>query len=94
LTAIDIVQDYIYKYLFPPNIDWSPLYFKKRSYERFAANEIIRLLRENPNKQPVCVIESFIGDMRRCYQASNQREIEETFSIAIEVGLDILLLFV
>lgn len=60
IEAIKIIQQYRQECLFAPKENWPDDEFKKRSYSRWAVNEILSRLESNLKADPVEVITNFI----------------------------------
>lgn len=95
-TAISIVQEYIDEHLFDPNFNWQENFFAERSYSRWAAYTIRRMLVEessNGSRFPIDVILEFIciTDISLC--KSDSRTSNLIFSTAKDTANSILCLF-
>lgn len=88
--AIKEVMDYIENDLFEPGTSWPNHIFEERSYSRWAAYEIIQRLMDRPLDPPEITIEEFIFDMESYYAITENPRIEHIFSIAADIGKNIL----
>lgn len=88
-AEISTIQDYIYECLFEPNIRWPKLEFDRRSYARWAADEILRRIRSEENGRKVGdIIEEFRLEMDR-YSETYDRYRAFIFDTARETAEDI-----
>lgn len=95
-TAIKIVSDFIDKNLTDPQIYWAPGMFLQRSYERWAAYEIINKLLDKPFDPPLETIEAFMYESSirsTFYEALDNEDKAYMFSIAAYISETILRLF-
>lgn len=93
-AIVSALQEYIDEYLFEPGKNWPKEEFNRRSYSRWAANEIMeRLLREMDIRDPLDIIEEFSDEMDRCLDLSENRDIYFIFIVAKETADDIAFLF-
>ena len=84
-----IICNYIEQQLFGPYPTWPEYYFKQRSYSKWAANEILDIIRKNPQKPILIILKEFID---KCdYFAALDKNL--IFSAAKEVAEDILYIF-
>lgn len=84
-----IICDYIEQQLFGPYPTWPEYYFKQRSYSKWAADEILDVIRKNPQKPIELILNEFID---KCdYFATLDKNL--IFSSAKEVAEDILYIF-
>lgn len=92
--AVSIILDYVREHLFSPSFSWCKYEFMKRSYEQWAAYEIIERIMDHPLDPPIETIESFMFEMAMyaCYGEDEQRSF--IFQTAVEVAEEIILLFV
>jgi len=72
-------------------MNWPLCYFNQRSYSRWAANEILELVMDNPFSTPIDIIEEFIIKMD--YFSCIDLSTSLIFSIAKDTAEDILYLF-
>ena len=82
--AITTIFRYLEEYLFEPMKNWPKDEFEKRSYERWAAYEIIESLMDNPFTTADMVIDEFILKMI-CF-AHLAKEQKQQFILAIDVA--------
>lgn len=90
--AIELVRDYKRKYLFPPQANWPDDEFRRRSYSRWAANEIIHRLVTYPNEDPVHILEEFIQIMDRYSEIDGIGNPDAIFLTAKETAEELLFL--
>lgn len=94
-TAASIVLEYIQEHLFSPSLSWDKREFKKRSYEQWAAHEIIERILDHPFDPPLDTIENFMFEMYFCACFSGDDEDRTfIFQTAVETAEEIVLLFV
>lgn len=100
-TAILIIQEYIDKNLFEPQISWPSSIFKERSYARWAAFEIQKNIMDElwmpPDYdllEPMDVIFQFMVEIKHYLELSRGGPNEQLFLIAKETATEILYLFV
>lgn len=93
-TSVSIIHKYADKYLFSPSFSWDKYEFRKRSYQQWAAYEIINRIMDNPLDAPMDTIEKFIVEMAfyACYGEDEHRSW--IFQTAAETAEEIILLFV
>lgn len=93
-VAVSIIQEYIDRHLFSPSFSWPKAEFEKRSYEQWAAYEIISRIMDRPFDMPICVIENFMFEMAMyaCYGEDEHRSF--IFQTAVETAEELILLFV
>ncbi|HOQ38742.1 MAG TPA: hypothetical protein PLR73_13765 [Acetivibrio sp.] len=82
--AVTTIFRYLEECLFEPMKDWPKEEFEKRSYERWAAYEIIESLMDNPFTTADMVIDEFILKMI-CF-AHLAKEQKQQFIFAIDVA--------
>lgn len=75
---------YLEECLFEPMKDWPKEEFERRSYERWAAYEIVELLMDNPFTTADMVIDEFI--LKMIYFAYLAKEQKQQFIFAIDVA--------
>lgn len=86
-TAERIVQNYILE-LPEPKCNIKQSNFCQRSYTKWAAEEVLRTIRKRKDISPIASVEEFIGKME--YYACHRPDLSYIFSIAYDVGVDIL----
>lgn len=93
--AASIILKYAEMYLFPPAFSWSKYEFKKRSYQQWAANEIVERVLDNPFDLPLDTIENFMFEMYiyACYSDEDEHRTF-IFQTAVETAEELALLFV
>ncbi len=103
-NVIRTIQDYVDKCLFKPSPTWPEHEFRRRCYERWAVDELAeRMLDEadllpfhisgREHKDPIEVIREFVDEMDGYCDMSDDRKSWSIFSIARDVGEEILDLF-
>lgn len=94
-VAAEIVQDYIYQWLFEPNYRWPKIEFNRRTYERWAAMEILNRIKSESNGKTVAeIIEEFRVQMDAYSTYDSNRDREFIFVTARETAEDIGSVFV
>lgn len=94
------IQKYIDESLFEPHINWPKYEFLRRSYSRWAANEILcRILKESLKpppyitgfepEAPSAIIREFIDEMDYYSDISTDVKKQRIFIIAKETAIDI-----
>ena len=88
--VISVIEDYMFD-LFEPGRIWTKHEFRKRSYGRWAAEEILKSIQHHPDISPMEVVEEFV---RRTDEFSgiehDERNDSFIFSVAHDVATDIL----
>lgn len=87
-----VILNYMDENLFEPRLSWPKTEFSKRTYSRWAANEILCLIMENPFHSVTDIIDGFIFKMLYFSYMVKDEENGSKFLIAIEVAEDILFL--
>lgn len=90
--TILVIIKYIAEYLFEPDANWPKSWFNQRTYSRWAANEILGLVIDNPLTQPSMVIDEFLVKMSYYSCMSENQNISIIFSTAVDTAEDILCL--
>lgn len=85
-----VIEDFIEEYLFDGWRTWPTREFQNRSYERWAAFDILRRIDENPNTSPINIIQGFIEEMDRFEEMSDTWPMVRICRIARETSEDIL----
>ena len=93
-AAAAVIVDYIEDALFEPAKNWPDTWFIQRSYERWAAGEILTRVLDNPTMPAIPIIESFMIQMLIFSSKTKDTKGPNIFTIAKETAEDILLLFV
>lgn len=93
-AAVTIITEFIREHYFSPSFAWPKYEFQKRSYQQWAAYEIINRIMDHPFETPITVIEEFMFEMAMyaCYGEDEQRSF--IFQYAVETAEEIILLFV
>ncbi len=69
--AISIIESYARQYLFEPCGNWPKYWFMKRSYCRWAAEELVELLKKDTTTPVQILVEKYIHKMD-LYSTLNQ----------------------
>lgn len=94
-VAAEIIQEYIDQWLFEPNYYWPRIEFNRRSYSRWAANEIVhRIKTETKGRTVLEIIDEFRWEMDRCSEVDYDRDRAFIFETARETAEDIGSIFV
>lgn len=88
-----VIYNYINKNFFTPAWDWSEYEFKRRSYGRWAANEILNRVTETPELDPFFVILYFRYQMDALSSVREDSDIEFIFITARDTADEIISLF-
>lgn len=89
--AISAIRDYMYEHLFEPDRYWPKYEFRKRSYGRWAAEEIIACIQRQPDRSPLEIVEDFVyaTDIYSGIE-HNDRNDSFIFHVAHDIATDIL----
>lgn len=90
-VAIETIIDYIEGTLIEPRSNWPKWIFERRTYERWAAEELLTLVADHPEIDPMNIMTTFISKMEMYRDLEGKAS--KMFKIAAEVGEDILLQF-
>lgn len=88
-----IIHNYIDENLFIPAWNWSSYEFRRRSYERWAANEIIKRITETPEVEPFFIILYFRHQMDTLSDIRENSGAEFIFITARDTADEIISLF-
>ena len=88
-----IIHNYIKKDLFAPTWEWSEYEFRRRSYGRWAANEILNRVAEMPETDPFFVILYFRHQMDVLSSVREDSDAEFIFITARDTADKIISLF-
>lgn len=88
--AILKIGDYIQTNLTEPEEGWPNVYIQRRSYEIWAADEILMRVFEHPDTLPEIVVEDFLIRMQYFARIANTERARVTFVIAANIAEDIL----
>ena len=93
-TAASIILDYTQEHFFSHSLSWANREFKKRSYQQWAAHEIIERILDHPFDPPLDTIENFSFEMYfyACFSGEDE-ERTFMFQTAVETAEEIMLLF-
>ncbi len=85
--------------MFEPPLSWSNHEFKKRVYQRWAAEAICKIIIDNPFEDPIDTIELYITEMEIFKLQSEEHKtkgVDSTFifATAIETAEDLIQLLV
>ncbi len=88
--AISAIEDYMFD-LFEPGRNWPKYEFNKRSYERWAAKQILESVRHHPDISPLQIVEEYVR-MTNEFSGIEHDERNDSFifSVAHDVATDIL----
>lgn len=92
-NAVTIIRNYINENLFMPTRNWSDYEFKRRSYERWAADEIIKRIDETLETEPFFTILYFRYQMDALSSIREDSDAEFIFITARDTADEIILLF-
>ena len=87
------IHNYINKNLFTPALDWPKYEFRRRSYGRWAANEILNRVTETPELDPFLVILYFRYQMDVLSTVREDSDAEFIFITARNTADEIISLF-
>ena len=90
-VAIETIIDYMEETLIEPRANWPRWIFQRRTYERWAAEELLILIADHPEMDPMNIMMAFISKMEM--YRDFEGKASKMFKIAAEVGEDILLQF-
>ena len=88
-----LIKEFRDEYLFPPQRTWPKNEFELRTYSRWAANEILRRLKEKPNVGVINIIQGFIEELYCFENLTDSWTKIRIFRVARETATDILKLF-
>lgn len=80
--AIQKIISYANEYLFEPRSNWSKQAIMKRSYERWAVDEILLAIMDHPMTEADLVIEGFILKMELFLYLSENPANNHIFQVA------------
>lgn len=92
-TAIFVITRFIEECLFEPGINWPENEFKRRSYSRGAAFEVLEQIMDNPLESPALVIEKFLIKLTFYLYMTDDANKNLIFSVAVETIEEILGMF-
>lgn len=95
VSAVVTICDAVETYLFEPSLSWPVYEFKKRAYQRWAAEEICKRIIKNPFESPTELLELYITEMemfRLQSEENTAKEIDSSFifATAIETAEDLI----
>lgn len=87
---ISVIEEYMFD-LFEPGRNWPKYEFRKRSYGRWAAEEILKSIQRHPDISPMRTVEEFVR-MTDEFSGIKHDERNDSFifSVAHDVATDIL----
>lgn len=99
VSAVTMICKAVERYLFEPPLSWSNHEFKKRVYQRWAAEAICKIIINNPFEDPVDTMELYITEMEICRLQSEENKSKGVdsafiFATAIETAEDLIQLLV
>ena len=88
--VISVIEDYMFD-LFEPGRNWPKYEFNKRSYERWAAKEILKRIQQHPEIPAINLVEEYVL-MTDEFSGIEHDERNDSFifSVAHDVATDIL----
>lgn len=89
MNAAEIVAKYIQARLPPPQLEWGRREFDQRIYERWAADEILGLLLDLGEKDPIEVVDGYLLTLVSATATSMDNK-KLIFSSAIHTAEEIL----
>lgn len=92
--VVDAIQKYVDDCLFDSASNWPRSEIARRSYERWAAAEIIKMVKDNPDVDVVILIDDFIIKTDEFINEIDNDVTHSMFLIAQETAEDIGRLFV
>lgn len=93
-TALSVIRDYIDEFFFEPRKNWPDHEFNRRSYERWAAKELMLYLEGHwGEKKPADLIIAFIGTMDAYSDICDEKLKTFRFGLARDTAEEILYLF-
>lgn len=91
--AIEMIRQYKDEYLFAPRANWPKYWFNERVYARWAAEEIMCRIGQNPKLPPQKIIKHFIKQMDEFALLAEKHEKDYIFITARDEAKNILTLF-
>ena len=85
-----LIIEYMENYLFEPRKNWPAYWFEQRSFQRWAANEILELIMDHPLDSPDLIIDGFQLKMILFSCMTQSTKASQIFSIARETAESIL----
>lgn len=92
--SIRLIWQYKDNYFFEPELDWDREEFQRRTYQRWAADEIAERIEYERSPDPIGVIEQFISLMRSCIDIASDKRHDFQFKTAAEAAEELGILFV
>lgn len=88
--ALIKIQNYVDTYLYEPLKNWNKYDIQKRSYERWAAYEIMNSILDHPIDDPVWTIENYMFTVGMYADLDPLAKENGPFMVAIEVAEELL----
>jgi hypothetical protein len=88
--AVDIIRAEREKYLFKPGLSWGARHRKQRVYARGLSWDLIRIIRDSPEEDPIKIVNAYIYEMDDIMRESSSDGVIDFCQIAIEAASDIL----
>ena len=89
-NAVLSLEAYENEHYFEPHLSWPKREFERRSIERWVTEEIINLIRMNPDTEPDILAEEFLFDLLKCMNETDNADRENQFRIATNVAENII----
>lgn len=88
--VIAVIEEYMFD-LFEPGKNWPKYEFRKRSYGRWVAEEILKSIQSHPDISPIQTVEEFVLLTNEFSGIEHdERNDSFIFSVAYDVAKDIL----
>lgn len=81
LACLETLEKFMDEELFMPSIRWPTYEFDKRSYERWAASEVIQRIMHSKLK-PIDILQNFLIQLRNCELESDDPNVRMIFETA------------
>lgn len=88
--AAQLILKYMNDMIREPHIRLSRTYFEQRVYSKWATEELLTRIMDNPYESPFDVIELYILELECCIYAASDSPNRKIFTIAKETAEDIL----
>lgn len=92
--ATVVIREYVEECFFEPSIGWPQFEFDRRVYSRWAADEILRRIQEDPEADPLDILSQFVAEMDDYSEVGDDRDKQFIFVVAREMAEELALLFV
>lgn len=90
--AVSAIRRYLNEDLFEPESNWPIFEFSRRSYSRWAVEEILDRVIQEPETDPIAVIQEFIDTVDRFSEIDGERNTDFIFITAKETAEELLFL--